>query len=440
MKKKEINLSSASLDKEQDFETRILEEKEEIKEKKEVGEKGKKISIKEKIKGKIDKFKAWWQAAPKRTKILTIAIPALIILGTSSFFFYYTIFGPRSRTPELISIDTNYIAPRTEKTLEDGFRFLALSSPSLPRTEESPINGRLFTREEMDELKEKRPIAAMINNHIQARPTSNLIKADLVYEVLVESGITRFLAIYWGNDPNKVGSMRSARQYYLEWLSPFDPLFVYDGFASSNNPKVDAKGNIGKYAIKSIYTAGAWRVTDRVAPHNEYFSTVKTWEIAQERGWEGFPEIESWKFKNDAPLENRNDRFRGKISFSHSEDYNVVWDYEKTTNRYYRNIGGIPDTDLETGQQITAKNIVIQEVAIQGPVDEYSRLIITTIGSGPAAILQDGKVIYGEWEKADRTSRTRYYDNNSQEIEFNRGLTWISAVRQLGANFDIIEQ
>ncbi len=432
MKNKEINLSSASLD----------EEKEIGKEEKndEVKKGGEKKGIKEKIINLIEKFRSWWETAPRNKKILVITIPALLILGLSAFFFYYTIYGPRTRPPQLLSIDTNYIPPKLEKRRIDDFKFVTLPQPSVPRTEESPINGRLFTREEMDEMLERRPIAAIINNHIDSRPTSGLREADLVYEALVESGITRFLAIYWGNEPNKVGTMRSARQYYVEWLSPFDPLFVYDGFAASSDPRVDAGGNIGRYGIKSIATAGAWRVSDRRAPHNEYFSTIKTWEIAQERGWEGFPEVESWDFKNDAHLNDRGERFKGKVNFSNSENYNVTWEYDKATNRYYRSIGGLPDNDLETGQQISAKNIIIQQVNIEGPVDNYSRLVITTTGSGSAAILQDGKVIYGKWEKDDRTSRTRYYDGNNQEIEFNRGLTWISSVRQLQQNFDIIEQ
>ena len=428
MKNKEINLSSVSLD----------EEKEVVEEKKEDG--GKKKSIKEKIKNQIEKFRTWWGTAPKHKKALVIAIPALLILGLSAFFFYYTIYGPRNRPPQLLSIYTDYIPTKFESQKFDDFKFLTLAEPSVPRTEESPINGRLFTREEMEELRERRPIAAIINNHIESRPTSGLREADLVYEALVESGITRLLAIYWGNDPNKVGTMRSARQYYLEWLSPFDPLFVYDGFAASSDPRVNAGGNISRYGIKSIATAGAWRVSERRAPHNEYFSTIKTWEIAQERGWDGFPEVESWQFKNDDPLNSRGERFKGKIIFSNSDNYNVIWEYDKDTNRYYRNIGGIPDTDLETGQQISAKNVVIQQVKIEGPVDNYNRLVITTTGSGSAAVLQDGKVIYGKWEKDDRTSRIRYYDGNNQEIEFNRGLTWISSVRQLQQNFDIIEQ
>ncbi len=435
MKHKEINLSSASLDTKQEFEKNILEEKQpEVKKVEEVG-------IKKKIARLKENIRAWWQAAPKKKKILVIAIPALLILGTSAFFFYYTIYGPRNRPPELFSISTNYVPPKGfEKNKLYGFNVLKLSKPSVPRTEESPINGKLFTKEEMEKLKGRRPVAVMVNYHAEARPTSNLPQADLVYEALVEGNITRLLAIYWSKEPNKVGPIRSARQYYLEWLSEYDPLFIYDGFAASADPRVNAGGNISSYGIKSIYTVGAWRVNDRFAPHNEYSSIVKAWEYADKQGWNSFPEIEAWKFKSDAPENERADRFKAKVSISATDTYNSHWEYDKATNLYLRNIAGIPDTDLETKQQISAKNVVIQEVKIEGPVDQYNRLIITTIGSGNAAILQDGKVIYGKWEKKDRTSRTKFYDASNNEVQFNRGAIWISAVRQLETNFDIIEQ
>ncbi len=440
MKNKEINLSSASLEKKDDFEEKVLENNkpnEGGEEEKGCKKDGKFCILKEKVKKKLDELKTWWNNAPRKVKILTISIPALLILGGSAFFFYYTIFGPRSRPPELTALDT--MIPKMHGTQLERFDPILLDRPSLPRTEESPINGRLFTREEMDELKKRRPIAAIISNHIHARPTSNLHKADVVYEALVEGGITRFVAIYWANEPNKIGSIRSARQYHLEWLSEYDPLFVYDGFAISSDRRVDAAGNIDRYVLRKIYTSGAWRVNERSSPHNQYSSTIRTWEIAENRGWDGHSEVESWSFKNDAPANERVENFKAEVAFSNSANYKVTWEYDKTTNRYLRYIGGVADKDLESGKQISAKNVIIQEVDVEGPVDEYNRLIITTIGSGTAAILRDGEVIYGTWGKDDRESRTKFYDNSGNEINLNRGLTWISAVRHISSDFDIIK-
>ncbi len=435
MKNKEINLSSSTLDNSMiEPEDEGFEEK--LKRKKAEEEKGKEKSEKKGLKKKIDNFKIWWGKAPIYKKILVTGVPAILMLGGSIFFVYQIIYGPKTTTPKLINIDTEYLAPKTKKSGME-FSQILLKEPSIPRTEESPINGRLFTKEEMEELKERRPVAVMINNNPDARPTSNLSQADLMFETLVEGGATRILAIYWSREPNKVGTIRSARQYYLEWLSPFDPLFIYDGFASSDDPKTDAGGNISRYSIKSVNTVGAWRVNDRLAPHNEYSSPISAWEYAEKQGWGGFPTIEPWKFKKDEKNDNRGDRFEASVNFADNNLYNISWEYDKNSNQYLRKIAGQNDIDLETGQQLSAKNVVIQEVKIEGPVDEYARLIIETIDSGNARILMDGKVINGTWEKKNRTSRTKYFDSSGEEIHFNRGLTWIVAISQLDTRVNI---
>ncbi len=433
MKNKEINLSSNTLE---DSINRVIDEKKVGEEKKE-----KKVGkFRMKIRNIKKKLKDWWIKRPKYQKVLLIVIPALLILAGSIFFVYQVIFGPKNTTPRLINIQEAFLAPKDLKS-ENLFKEIYLKEPSIPRTEESPINGRLFTKDEMEELEERRPIAVIINNNPLARPTSNISQADLMFETLVEGGSTRMLAIYWSRDPGKVGTIRSARQYYLEWLLPFDPLFIYDGFASSSDPKVDAGGNIRRYNIKSIYTRGAWRVQDRVAPHNEYSSTTKTWEYATEvKGWDEFPDVEAWEFKKDIGRDDRTDRFRAKVMFGNDSNYDVNWEYDKNTNMYLRSVGGSQDLDLETGQQLTAKNVIIQEVKIESSGDKYHRLIINTIGSGRVKILMDGKVIDGTWEKSDKSSRTKYFDNERNEIELNRGLSWIQAVGHLDTNFDIIEQ
>lgn len=440
MKNKEINLSSSSLDQENELENSILENLKEEDKKDDAKEKNKKKQGKmQRLKAFFKKFPVWWSKAPVYKKALVVGIPALIILAGSLFFVYQVIYGPRTQPPQLIAINEPFLAP---KGTGDDFVFanLRLPSPSVPRTEESPINGRLFTKEEMEELKERRPVAVIINNHPESRPTSNLSQADMIFETRVEGGATRMLAIYWSREPEKVGTIRSARQYFLEWLSPFDPLFIYDGYAASSNPRVNAGGNISAYNIKSIATTGAWRVGDRRAPHNEYSSPVRAWEEAEKRGWTGFPDVTSWEFKKDKGIEDRGDRFRATMNFSNDPQYAVTWEYDQSTNRYLRSIGNQPDIDLETAQQLSAKNVIIQEVEVTGPVDQYNRLIIDTVGSGDAIILRDGKITNGTWRKDSRIDRTKYYDSNGDEIEFNRGLTWVLASSQIQSRFDIIEQ
>lgn len=370
----------------------------------------------------------------------------LFIIGIAAFY-YFAIYKLRPTPPsEIVLFDKNYITSNSR--INPFARDLPLlSEPQEPRTEESPLNGLLFTKKEMDEMKKRRPVAVMTNNHVQARPASGFNSADIVYEANAESGITRNMAIYWSSAPDKVGPIRSLRQYYLEWASEYDPLLIRDGCAESTDPKANACGNIRSYAIKDISTIGAWRWNDgrRVAPHNEYSSVRNAWEYAKRMDWDSFPtSIQSLEFKNDADLKDRGEKTVAKVVFhmrlNNGGTYDVIWTYDQATNTYFRKVGGKNDIDQETNTQVTAKNIVIQKVKMSGASDGTARVVIPTVGEGEAIILQDGRIIDGRWKKASKNDRTKFYDNSGKAIKFNRGRIWISALPQAGGKFDIIEQ
>ncbi len=379
----------------------------------------------------------------KLTVPLIIAGALLMLLGISAFY-YFGIYKlkPYRKPSDIVNLNNEYLLSNSNPF--SFFRNL-VKSPEEPRTEVSPINGLLFTKTEMKELKSKRPVAVMMNNHAGARPQSGLNSADIVYETDVEGGITRYLAIFWSDSPKKVGPIRSARQYYLEWLSPFDPLFVYDGCASSNDVRVNACGNIYSYNLKNIATIGAWRWNDgrRYAPHNEYSSVSNTWEYAKKVGWDSFPNVEGWKFKSDAGISERGAKSKVSVIFhqrlNNAGLYNTIWTYDPKSNNYLRQVGGKVDIDQETNTQVYAKNVIIQEVSLTPTYDEKSRIIIETIGQGKAVYLIDGKVTEGTWKKTSRTDRTTYYDSKGEEVHFNRGRTWIAAIPRSEGKFDIIE-
>lgn len=395
-----------------------------------------------------EKVKPWWRGLETWKKILLISTFVVIILGGLGLGMYFYVFNSTKSPLSILDVTRSYIEKASNYSLKQEYRKVTtkLSKPDEPRTQESPLNGLLFTKAEMEEMKGRRPVAVMTNNHVQARPQSGLSSADIVYEALAESGITRYMAIYWSEGPQKVGPIRSARQYYLEWLSPFDPLYVYDGCALTDDARTNACGNIYTYGLKNIATIGAWRVNDgtRFAPHNEYSSVVNTWEYAAGRGWDEFPDVASLKFKKDAKTEDRGEKTRVKATFrtdlSQGGIYDSEWVYDSTSNTYLHRIGGQADLDLETGRQVNAKTVIVERVPMQSAGDPFGRIIVTTIGQGDAHILQDGKIIKGTWKKDSRTARTRYFDSSGKEIEINRGRIWIMAVPRDQGKFDIIEQ
>ncbi len=366
-------------------------------------------------------------------KLLATGLLCIIVVGGGGAATYLYIF--RGRTTSELIIPTQVSAePRAALNF---IQTITAPIPSQPKDTPNPINGELYTAKQMDEMKQRFPIAVMIENHVDARPQSGFNEADLVFETLAEGGITRMMGIFWGRKVNELGPVRSARQYYIEWLMPFDPLYMHIGYAQSDDPRTNAGGSIWEYNIKDMDIYGSfWRSDDRYAPHNAYTSSDTLYQLAAEVGYTGTPkEITPWKFKKDAALDSRGARTIATLTFYqdlwNGGLYDVTWTYDRVRNIYLRSMvadGTEPYIDQVTGQQVYAKNIIIQRVNFENTFDEKGHVIITTIGQGDAIILRDGLAINATWKKDDIYSRTKYFDSQGEEIEFNRGVTWVEGV------------
>jgi hypothetical protein len=390
-----------------------------------------------------------FKITPKQRNIFVGIVSLLIVLAFPTYLVISSFTGEPTPPSQILTINKNYFeaSPRRNDLQSSSIFTPSLPNPSEPKTKESPINGILLTDTKYTELMARLPVAAMVNNHALARPQSNISKADVVFETIAESGITRYMPIWWSENVNKVGPIRSARQYYVEWLSPYDALYIHDGYAMSDDPRVAAGANIVAYGIKDISTHGAWREYDgvRVAPHNEYSSPMTSWVRAETLGWGGFPEnFTSWTFKPDAVPSERGTYTQGEIVFHKNIRnvglYDVIWDYDETLNAYLRSVGGKADFDQENDQRITAKVVIVQFVKMINTGDDKGHIIIDTIGEGDAVIMQDGKKIEATWKKNSRTARTTYADLDGNIIEFNRGQIWVEGVPINVGTFDIIEK
>ncbi|MCL5784699.1 MAG: DUF3048 domain-containing protein [Patescibacteria group bacterium] len=326
-----------------------------------------------------------------------------------------------------------------------------------PKTEGCPLNGEMHTKSAHDNWVTRLPLAVMIENHTDARPQSGLSYADVVYEAVAEGGITRFMGVYLCNLGDvQVGPVRSARTYFLDWLSEYDALYAHVGGANSAGP-ANALGQIIKYNIKDLnqFSIGFptyWRDYQRLGhpvatEHTMYSTTQKLWEIGAKRGWVN-PDSDGqrwesgftpWKFKDDSPNKSGQITAAGltpasKIGVEFWQgysDYSVSWAYDASCNCYKRSNGGAPHMDLDNNQQLSARNIVVQFEKESRANDGYEgnvHLIYGTIGTGKALIFQDGNAIEGKWIKQSRTARTKYVDLKGKEIAFNRGVIWIQTV------------
>lgn len=404
-----------------------------------------KLSFGRRIKNKITLWKTNFSRMPLGHRIILLSISlGITVLASIALLYGYIIFSVPPREP----LDTSYRLLLVQTTNAPEFSF-NLPEPPQVKDQENPINGVLYTRTEFESLKEKKPLMVMIENHVDARPQAGLSQADLVYETLVESGITRFMAVYWGNEAPKLGPIRSIRTYYLDWASEYnDPPVLHIGQAGYEPweevivPEADARSYIRTKNIKSFIWYGktvTWRDREKFNSgiaweHVAYSDTETAWEEARNLGWVGPADIESLEFKRDSLKENRPFSQKIDIRFLNlgGETYRVQWEFDKDNNLYNRSLAGAPHIDENNNKQITAKNVILQYCGYRATGDRNGRILLSTIGNGKALIFRDGKMVEGVWEKADRTTRTKFYDSSGEEIELNRGQIWIEIIPTSG--------
>ena len=300
-----------------------------------------------------------------------------------------------------------------------------------------------------DNVLAQRPIAVMIENTPDARPQSGLISADVVYEVVDEAGITRFVAVFSSQDSNMVGPVRSARPYYAEIAASFDPVYIFWG-THPNFYKVvqqlglDYLSPLGDTSGQSSITGNfadpgsgegkdAIRDATRKAPHNAYVRLPRMREIAQNLAYAADGGQSSFYFKADAPQSERGNISDITINFS-SKTYKAEFKYDSATNKYLRYCGEAPSMDRESGEQISVNNVLVLFTDIRNSGNKEGHMIIRTTQGGDAYYFMDGNVVEGTWDRYSALDPFEFKDKEGKPVLINRGQTWvvmISGIEQL---------
>ena len=305
-------------------------------------------------------------ASSKLMMVLTFFGLYLLSTGISLAVFSYVNIGPKVAV--------------TGDELDD----LRSKIAELPKTEECPVNGAMFTVIERDIWEGRRPIVAMIENHEESRPQSGLSYADVVYETVAEGGITRFAVVFYcdvASDDVNIAPVRSARVYFVDWASEYgnNPIFMHVGGANDYGGTGDtikaAKAlelleTMGwRYAggndLDTTYDSGFpvfWRNYERLdrpvaTEHTMMASIDAGYEEAKERGFNAKDsdgvawdeDWENWQFE-DGSSSSSPEVDKIKVTFwDNKSDYDVTWKYDGANNQYLRSNGGKSHT-LPTNQ------------------------------------------------------------------------------------------
>ncbi len=298
-----------------------------------------------------------------------------------------------------------------------------------------------------DTVSDGRPVAVMVENTPDARPQSGLIYADIVFEVVDEYGITRFIAVYSSYDADIVGPVRSARIYYAEIARNLDPLYAFwgtypDAYAVIEklgldylSPLGDEQG--GSSITANISSSSGWREPSRsdILEHTAFMSTVALKEDAAVNGYSLESGQSPLKFKEDAAETDRGDVSGITVDFSDKKTYEAYFEYDNDNNNYLKFVGDSPHNDYETGEQITVNNVIVMITNIEGPIDQYGHMVVRTTGAsdiGKAFFFMDGNVVKGTWERSSAFDPFVYRNNNGDIMLFNRGSTWVAMIQDTG--------
>lgn len=271
------------------------------------------------------------------------------------------------------------------------------------------------------------PVTVMIENLASVRPQAGLQAANVVYEALAEGGITRFLVIYAsGDELSEIGPIRSARPYFLDWAGEYKGIYAHCG----GSPQAQAA--IKDYAFTDLDQMFGnhnyfWRKKEVSTIEHGLFTSSQLLSFAiRDKKLAANGDFTAWKFKDEAIKSERPTEEKTiTIDFS-TFNYKVEYKYNSEENLYLRYNGGVEHQDALSKEQIHVKNVIIQY--IKTSLADSSRLAMETQGDGGAIVFLDGRMLNATWSKKDKDSRTKFLDENGQEIELNRGNTWLEIV------------
>jgi hypothetical protein len=281
-----------------------------------------------------------------------------------------------------------------------------------------PLTGE-GTNEEVNH----RPIAVMVNNDPKARPQSGLHKADVIYEVLAEGAITRFVAIYQSEMPEIIGSVRSARDYYIELSKGYDAFYAAHGYSPEAHAMLKA-GVIDH--INGIPYDGTLfeRVSFRKAPHNSYITYENLVKGAKLKGYNLEKEVQPLPFQSEAHFKAINGELAEDVEIDYLGRYNVSYQYNQDTSTYYRFNDEEQTIDRESETPVELKNVFIIE-ADHRIIDNAGRREVNLTSGGNALLLQNGVVQQVEWQSENGQILPF---SNGQKVKLLPGATWINII------------
>ena len=282
----------------------------------------------------------------------------------------------------------------------------------------------------LDLESDTRPIAVMINNHKTAQPyQTGLNDAYLVYEIVVEGGITRMMAVFKDKDTATIGTVRSSRHYFLDYAQENDAIYTHFGWSPQAESDIN---NLNIDNVNGMVDSGFWRDEELKAngvptEHTAYTNIENILKVANKRGYE--TTTTSKPLLNYSIDEIDLSTMEGAIKadsvyIKYSDYQENTFKYDAVNKVYNKYSGDTLRKDYVTGEPFAAKNIITYQVNNYS-MDSYGRQEIDNIGSGKGYFISNGYAVPITWEKKSPAGQTVYKLLNGEELTVNDGITYI---------------
>ncbi|MGZ4708379.1 MAG: DUF3048 domain-containing protein [Acidimicrobiales bacterium] len=257
-------------------------------------------------------------------------------------------------------------------------------------------------------------VTVKVGNTVEAQPHWGLEQADVVYEEVVEGGITRLLAVYQSQAPDRVGSVRSVRQTDHSVVWPLRGVFVFSG------GNQDELASIADAPVTRIDETRAgdmmFRDPTRTAPHNLYADVGQMYSRCTD------PPPPALFTYRPAGVPPGGDPV-SSVHVGFTNGYDVTWTWDGSSGAWDRSLFGAPEVS-GSGTRLSATNVVVMFASYAGGVAiEGSEATLT--GQGKVSVFTGGKVVEGTWSRPDLTQPAQLLDRDHHPIPLTPGTTWV---------------
>ena len=290
-------------------------------------------------------------------------------------------------------------------------------APAAQPTPSHPVQLRSpFTGEPVPAL--NRVLAVKIDNIQYARPQTGLTRADIVYTLPVEGGLSRFLAVFSSHYPPDIGPVRSAREDDLELLRQFGrPAFAYSGATAALLPYIHRTARI--VDLYSGITRGYYRDNSRIAPYNLYAHTPQLLRQAP-----GASKARDIGFRFGPPPPGGKALRSTSVAYP-AASFRFTWSAAK--GRWLVSMDGAPARTTDGGR-LSPATVVIQHTTVRtsrfleyGKPPPYAE----STGSGTALVLRDGKAWTTHWSRPNANGGTTFTTTSGRRMTFSQGQVWV---------------